>query len=80
MKLKMPDPSRKEENRLRTADSKDRIKTPKDKYHAQEDAFQAQALAENMVRSVLPSLLKKSVDLIPYLVVPRCSLLIPSSP
>lgn len=46
----MPDPSRKEENRLKSEE--DKIKTRKDKYHAQQDAFQARALAENMVRSI----------------------------
>lgn len=44
----MPDPARKEENRLKSEE--DKIKTRKDKYHAQQDAFQARALAENMVR------------------------------
>lgn len=47
----MPDPARKEENRLKSEE--DKIKTRKDKYHAQQDAFQARALAENMVRSMI---------------------------
>lgn len=50
MKLKMPDPARKDENRLKS--DEDKIKTPKDKHHAQQDAFQARALAENMVRCI----------------------------
>lgn len=44
----MPDPERREENRLKSDGEK--FKTPKDKYHSQEDAFQARVVAENMVR------------------------------
>jgi hypothetical protein len=47
LKMKTPDPARREENRLKS--DEDKIKIPKDKYRAQQDAFQAQALAENMV-------------------------------
>jgi len=53
LKMKTPDPARREENRLKS--DEDKIKIPKDKYHAQQDAFQAQALAENMVQCRCPT-------------------------
>ena len=47
LKLKTPDPARRDENRMKSDDEK--VKVARDKYQAQEDAFQAQLRAEEMV-------------------------------